>query len=200
MKTTSLTTGLAAVLCVTAAGTAHAHTGLGSTGGFMLGFAHPLGGLDHVLALTMVGLFAAQLGGRAVWLVPATFIATMMIGGILGMAGIAVPFIELGIGLSVLVLGGIVALQMRPSVSIAMMLAATFAVFHGHAHGAEMPQNAAGLAYGVGFVTAGALLLAFGIGLQRAIDTAFGKAGLMMVRSVGAGVAAIGLGAVSGIL
>src|SRR6187397_3549382 len=82
-----------------------AHTGVGDTSGFMHGFMHPLGGLDHQLAMILVGIFAYQLGGRALWLVPLTFVGIMAIGGLLGVAGISVPFIELGIGLSVIVLG-----------------------------------------------------------------------------------------------
>lgn len=90
-------------------GLAHAHTGLGDVSGFAHGFTHPLSGLDHILAMVMVGLFAAQLGGRARWLVPMSFVSVMMLGGVLGLAGIAVPFVELGIGLSIVVLGGAVA-------------------------------------------------------------------------------------------
>src|SRR5690606_25582361 len=101
---------LAAAAMLTAGATAaSAHTGIGSTGGFAHGFAHPLGGLDHILAMVMVGLYAAQLGGRALWLVPASFVCLMILGGVLGIAGMAVPFAELGIGLSVVVLGAVVA-------------------------------------------------------------------------------------------
>lgn len=199
MKTGLRIITIAAASYAMAAGAAHAHTGVGITNGFMPGFVHPIGGLDHVLAMLMVGLLAAQLGGRAVWLLPVSFIVTMALGGLMGMTGISVPFIEFGIGLSVFVLGTVIALQLRPAVPAAMTLAAFFALFHGHAHGTEMPETAAGLAYGIGFVAASALLLATGIGLHQAI-AAFGKARVVLVRSVGAGVAAIGLSLVSGIL
>src|ERR1043166_5664100 len=103
----------AAALLLATSGTAFAHTGHGDAGGFVHGFLHPLGGLDHVLAMGAAGLFAAHLGGRALWLVPATFVAVMALGGALGMAGGALPFVETGIALSVVVLGLAVALRMR---------------------------------------------------------------------------------------
>lgn len=200
MKRGLWTISLATALYAMTAGAAHAHTGVGSANGFMLGFSHPIGGLDHVLAMIMVGLFAAQLGGRALWLVPVSFITTMVLGGLLGMTGIAVPFVELGIGLSVLVLGAVIALQMRPAVPVVIALVGFFAVFHGHAHGTEMPETAAGFAYGIGFVAASALLHASGIGLHQAIEAGSRKAKLMLVRSIGTAVAAVGLGLVSGIV
>src|SRR4051794_40310489 len=99
----------AASLLMLVAGAAQAHTGIGDPAGFGHGFAHPLGGIDHVLAMVAVGLFAAQLGERALWLVPLSFVLVMIVGGVLGMPGIAVPFVEIGIGLSVVVLGLAVA-------------------------------------------------------------------------------------------
>jgi len=122
---------LAAFLAPTAA---LAHTGVGDTSGFMHGFMHPLGGLDHQLAMILVGIFAYQLGGRALWLVPLTFVGVMAIGGLLGVAGIPVPFIELGIALSVIVLGAIVAFGVKVPVAAAMGIVGLFAIFHGHAH------------------------------------------------------------------
>lgn len=151
---------------------AFAHVGIGDTVGFGHGFAHPLGGLDHVLTMVAVGVLAAQLGGRAAWLVPLAFIGMMTLGGVLGMAGIAVPFVEIGIGSSVVVLGLVVALGLDLPVAAAMALVGGFAIFHGHAHGAEMPETASGLAYGAGFVAATALLHASGIGLGLAIGRA----------------------------
>ena len=129
-----------------------AHTGVGDTSGFMRGFMHPLGGLDHQLAMILVGIFAYQLGGRALWLVPLTFVAVMAFGGFLGIAGIPVPFIELGIALSVIVLGAIVAFGVKVPVAAAMGIVGLFAIFHGHAHGSEMPMDASGLEYGLGFM------------------------------------------------
>jgi urease accessory protein len=153
-----------AVLAVLLAPTAAlAHTGVGDTSGFMHGFMHPLGGLDHQLAMILVGIFAYQLGGRAMWLVPLSFVAVMAFGGFLGIAGIPVPFIEAGIALSVIVLGAIVAFGVKVPVAVAMGIVGLFAIFHGHAHGSEMPMDASGLDYGLGFMLATALLHAAGI-------------------------------------
>lgn len=144
---------------------AWAHTGVGATVGFAHGFMHPIGGLDHVLAMVAVGLFAAQLGGRALWAVPATFVAVMALGGVLGVAGVPLPFVEFGIALSVVVLG-LVVLAGRPwPVGLAMAMVGVFAVFHGHAHGAEMPVGVSGVTYGLGFVIATTFLHAAGIGI-----------------------------------
>jgi urease accessory protein len=143
-------------------GVAMAHPGHGADG-LVHGMAHPLLGLDHILAMVLVGVFAAQLGGRALWLVPGSFLAVMGLGGVLGAAGVALPFVEIGIALSVVVLGAIVAFGGRAPLLVAMGLAGLFALFHGHAHGAEIPENAGGLAYAAGFLAATALL--HGVGL-----------------------------------
>jgi len=142
-----------------------AHVGVGPTSGFSNGFLHPLGGFDHLCAMIAVGLWAAQQGKRAVWAVPLAFMAMMALGGALGMAGLALPFVEQGIAASVLVLGVLIAAAARLPLAAGVLLVAAFAVFHGHAHGAEMPRTASGLAYGAGFVAATALLHAFGVGL-----------------------------------
>ena len=118
MKRILLRAGLAAMAM--APGAAFAHTGIGSTHGFTHGFLHPLGGLDHELAMTLVGLFAWQLGGRAIWLVPSTFVAMMAVGGALGAGGVALPFVEIGIAASVIILGLVVALGVRAPVALAM--------------------------------------------------------------------------------
>ena len=140
-----------------------AHVGVGSTSGFAHGFIHPLSGLDHQLAMILVGVFAYQLGGRALWLVPLTFVSVMAIGGFLGVMGVPIPFVEVGIALSVVVLGAIVAIGVRAP--LAMGAVGLFAIFHGHAHGSEMPLDASGLEYGVGFMLATAVLHAVGIGM-----------------------------------
>jgi urease accessory protein len=142
-----------------------AHPGHEGTPGFIHGFVHPLGGLDHILAMVAVGLFAARLGGRALWLVPASFVVTMAVAGVAGMTGFGLAYVEAGIALSILVLGAAIALEMTMPVAAAMGLVAFFAIFHGHAHGAEMPETMSGLAYGAGFVAATAALHALGIGL-----------------------------------
>ena len=172
---------------------AFAHTSVGDTGGFMHGFMHPLGGLDHQLAMILVGIFAYQLGGRAMWLVPLTFVAVMAFGGFLGIAGIPVPFIEIGIALSVVVLGAIVAFGVKVPVAVAMGIVGLFAVFHGHAHGSEMPMDASGLDYGLGFMLATALLHAAGIGIGFLIGMTSKSLGNNVYRVAG------GLASVAGV-
>lgn len=152
---------------------ASAHVGVGDTHGFVHGFSHPLSGIDHLLVMIAVGLFAAHLDGRALWLVPLTFVSVMALAGVAGMAGVRLPFVEIGIGLSVVVLGLAIAFQLSIPTLVAMILVGFFAIFHGHAHGTEMPQTVSGLSYGVGFICATAMLHAIGIALGLAI----GKAG-----------------------
>ncbi|MFG1240235.1 HupE/UreJ family protein [Xanthobacter autotrophicus DSM 597] len=179
---------------------AFAHTGAGAVHGFSHGFAHPLGGLDHLLAMVTVGIFAWQLGGRAVWAVPATFVGLMAVGGALGVSGIDVPFVELGIALSVTVLGGVVAFGLKAPLAAAMAMVGFFAIFHGHAHGVEMPADASGLAYGLGFMVATAGLHLAGIGLGMAIGR-FGELhGEKFVRGAGAAVAVAGVGIMAGLV
>lgn len=170
-----------------------AHTGHGATGGFAHGFVHPIFGMDHVLAMVAVGLFAGQLGGRALWLVPAAFVGVMALGGALGVAGIAVPAVEIGIALSVVVLGAAVAFRLKAPVALAMILVGAFAVFHGHAHGTEMPETAVGLAYGAGFMLATALLHGAGIGLGFLAAKAAEARGTLLVRGLGGAMSAFGL-------
>ncbi|KAB7742076.1 urease accessory protein [Parvibaculum sedimenti] len=152
-----------------ASGSAEAHTGMGSASGFVHGFAHPISGIDHVLAMVAVGLFAAHLGGRALWLVPLSFASMMIVGGALGMTGFHIPFVEFGIGLSIVVLGAAIAFSLDTPTSAAMAVVGFFAVFHGHAHGAEMPETASGFEYGLGFVLATVALHGLGIGLGLAL-------------------------------
>ena len=144
---------------------AYAHTGAGDTHGLVHGFMHPLSGVDHIVAMVGVGLFAAHLGGRALWLVPAAFVAMMALAGGLSAAGNSIPLVETGITISVISVGLIIALEMQVPVATAMVLVGFFAIFHGHAHGAELPENASELAYGAGFVFATALLHGFGAGI-----------------------------------
>ena len=167
-----------------------------ATPDFLHGFLHPLGGLDHVLAMVAVGLFAVQLGGRALWLVPASFVAVMAAAGLAGMAGIEIPHVEVGIALSVLVLGAVIALRVNMPVAAAMGLVGFFAVFHGHAHGAEMPETASGLAYGVGFVVATASLHGLGIALGLVIgQTTFAR---RITQIGGAAAALVGVALLAG--
>lgn len=140
---------------------AHAHAGAGHASGW----AHPFGGLDHVCAMIAVGLWAAQMGARAVWLVPLTFITVMALGGVLGMAAFPLAFAEQGIVMSLLVLGVLIAAAIRLPLAASAAVVGVFALCHGYAHGAEMPQDASGLIYAAGFMLATALLHASGTGM-----------------------------------
>lgn len=143
---------------------AQAHVGAGGTHAFSHGALHPLGGLDHLCAMLAVGLWAAQMGGRALWAVPLTFVGVMTLGGVAGMSGWDLPLVEPGIVLSVLLLGVLIAAAVRLPLAASMILVGLFALFHGHAHGTEMPFDASGLAYATGFVLTTAFLHAAGIG------------------------------------
>jgi urease accessory protein len=155
-----------------APGAAFAHTGAGAHDhGFAYGFLHPLGGFDHLLAMIAVGLLAAHLGARALWLVPLSFVALMAAGGAIGFAEIRVPYVELLIAASVIVLGALVALRANLPLAAAMLVAGFFAIFHGHAHGAELPGGSSPFAYAAGFLIATALLhvagIAIGLGIAK---------------------------------
>ena len=167
---------IAAALAASSA--AQAHVGVGDTNSFVHGLAHPMGGVDHVLAMLAVGIFAAHLGGRALYLVPLAFVFMMIAGGAVGMAGVSLPFVEAGIGLSVLVFGMAIAFSLDVPTAVAMMLVGSFAIFHGHAHGAEMPGSASGLEYGAGFIFATVTLHVVGMALgliAREMSPVLGK-------------------------
>jgi urease accessory protein len=189
--TKSSTMIAAAALVTVAASPAFAHTGAAFLGdsGFAAGFFHPLFGLDHLLAMLGVGMWGAQLGGRAVWAVPAAFVTVMIAGAALALAGAPLPMVELGIGGSVLVMGGLIALGARMPLALAMGLAGLFALFHGHAHGTELPGFAHPPAFGAGFVLATAMLHAAGSGLAYVSQA---QASRLPVRLSGAAMAAIG--------
>jgi urease accessory protein len=142
---------------------ASAHILPGTSHGFSDGFLHPLTGWDHLLAMIAVGLWAAQHRGRAIWLIPLSFVGVMLLGGILGVTGVTMPGAELAIAISVLVLGGLVATVTRFTPSLSMALVGFFALFHGYAHGHEMPAAVGALPFSVGFVLATALLHGVGI-------------------------------------
>jgi urease accessory protein len=143
---------------------AHAHPGHGSSS-LAHGFSHPIVGWDHLLAMIAVGLWAAQLGGRVRWQMPAVFLGIMMLGGLLGMTGVSVPAVEQAIVASVLILGVLIGAAVRLPATASVTIVAMFALFHGLAHGAEMPGDASGLSYAGGFTTATALLHLAGLGL-----------------------------------
>lgn len=188
------TLGLAAALLALVAAPAWAHTGVGPVHGALHGFAHPLGGWDHLLAMVAVGLWAAQRTGKAVWLIPAGFVLGMVGGGMLGMGGVAMPAVEAGIVFSVMLLGALVAAAIRPPLVASVLLVAFFGMLHGHAHGAEMPAAVSGISYALGFVAATALLHASGVfaalGLRRLASQ---PTSLRAVRLVGSAIAAAGV-------
>lgn len=175
---------------------AHAHVLQGDPTGLHHGFMHPFSGLDHILAMIAVGLWASQLGGRSTWMVPASFVGVMTIGGVLGASGVQVPFVETGIIVSILFLGLLVMAAIRMPVWAGMLIVGVFAIFHGHAHGAEMPATLSGFAYGAGFVMATALL--HGIGLsagflaQRSASTSSLR-GVSLLRVSGACIVVLGV-------
>ena len=144
---------------------AWAHVEGSPAGGFASGLAHPVSGLDHVLAMVAVGLWGAQLGAPAVWVLPVAFPMVMAFGGALGLMGFGLPGVEMGIAVSAIALGAMVLMEARPPLWLAAVLVGFFAIFHGHAHGTELPEGASGLHYSVGFVLATGLLHAAGIAM-----------------------------------
>lgn len=142
---------------------AFAHPGGGDISGFWYGFVHPVSGLDHLLTMLAVGFWAAQAGGNRVWMIPATFVTLLLAGGVAGMQGVPLPYVEQGIAASLLMLGVLVAIAGRLNMSASIAMVGCFAVFHGHAHGAEIPAGAMVLAYSCGFALATIILHGVGI-------------------------------------
>lgn len=161
---------LAGTVFLLASGVTLAHPSHERASSFMAGFDHPIGGFDHLLAMLAIGLWAASLGGRALWAIPSAFVITMLAGGGLAVAGLSVPFVEQGILLSVIVLGALVLFAKRLPTAVCVATAGAFALFHGAAHGIEMPLNANGLQYALGFAlaTAGLHVVGLGFGLWMA--------------------------------
>jgi urease accessory protein len=180
-----------------AATAAAAHTGETVGGGFVAGFLHPILGWDHVAAMVAVGLWGAFLGPPAIWLLPVTFPLVMALGGALGVVGVPIPGIEFGIAASALMIGAAVMLALRPPLVIAAVVVGFFAIFHGHAHGTEMPQAASPLAYAAGFVIGTGLLHLAGISLGL---LARSQTGALAVRAMGGLIALAGLGFLTGTL
>jgi urease accessory protein len=191
---------LGLILSMVLVGAAEAHTGAGMTHGFTSGFGHPLSGVDHILAMVAVGMFAAHLGGRALWLVPCSFVAMMAVGGVLGITGVDLPLVEIGIAMSVIVLGALVALQTSMPTVVAMGIVGFFALFHGHAHGAEMPEDAGGLTYAVGFMLATVLLHVGGIGLGLGVSRLASAYSRRIIQAGGVAMAAAGVGILTGVI
>ena len=181
---------LAVAALAMAAGGALAHTGAGHDYSFFAGLSHPFTGLDHMLAMVSVGLWAGLNGGRALWAWPAAFVGVMVAGGVLGAAEIPLPLIEPGILASVVVLGLMIVLAVQLPVVAGAAIIAVFALLHGHAHGSEVHLEFAAATHALGFVAATAILHAIGVGIAL---VASGNAGRMAVRGVGALVVAAGI-------
>ncbi|WP_078120467.1 HupE/UreJ family protein [Thiosocius teredinicola] len=178
----------------------HAHTDVGAASGFLSGFLHPVFGVDHLIAMVAVGLWGAQLGKPAIWILPITFPAVMALGALFGIAGLPLPGVEIGIAASALILGLMVTFAAKPALWIAGLVVAAFALWHGHAHGTEIPDATNPLAYGIGFVVSTGLLHLAGIIIGLLVRW---PAGAIMVRASGSAIAALGvyfLGANLGLL
>lgn len=167
-----------------------AHVQQGQAAGFVAGLQHPVSGMDHVLAMVGVGLWGAQLGVPAIWLLPVTFPLVMAFGGFLGLVGVPLPGVEIGIAASAILLGSMVATQSRPPLWLAAVIVGAFAVFHGHAHGTELPPGHSGLLYSAGFVVATGCLHATGVLIGLVHRWPWGQVAL---RWAGAGIAVAGL-------
>ena len=191
MRARYITMAMALIL---AASPAQAHIRQGEATGFLSGLAHPVSGLDHIIAMVAVGLWGAQLGAPAIWLLPVTFPMVMAFGGFLGLIGIPLPGVEIGIALSGVLLGAMVLFEIKAPLYLAAALVGIFGLYHGHAHGAELPPGENGLLYSLGFVLATGALHAAGIGIGTIHRWHWGRAAL---RLAGAG---ISLGGVSFLL
>ena len=168
---------------------AFAHTSADG-GGFFAGLSHPVLGFDHLLAMVSVGILSAQMGGKAIWTVPSTFVSVMLVGGLLGINNVPLFSVELGISLSVLVLGVALAVDKKLPIVFAMLFVGFFALFHGHAHGTEMPRLAEPKYYALGFVVGTAGIHIAGV-LIGVISQRFTQ-GAQLLRFLGAGIAGIG--------
>jgi urease accessory protein len=186
-----------AALMMLGASPAFAHVGAGSTASFAAGVAHPLSGLDHITVMVAVGLWAALKGQRALWVWPATFVGVMLIGGALGMAHVALPFVEPGILASVVALGLMVALAVDLPVAAGAAIVGLFALFHGHAHGTEVAETVGGIEYMAGFALATASLHAIGIGFALTMQRASLRP---VIRLAGVACVLVGVGLYAGVL
>jgi urease accessory protein len=186
-----------ALLLILFSATASAHEATGLAGGFTSGFMHPLLGWDHVVAMVAVGLWGAFLGSPAIWILPVVFPLVMAFGGALGVIGVPIPAVETGIAVSAVVLGLMVAAAARPSVGVAAVIVGIFAIFHGHAHGTELPGAVNPIAYSLGFVIATGLLHLGGIAFGTLAQWPAGK---LLVRAGGGAIALAGLGFLTGVV
>lgn len=179
-----------AVVALCFSQSAEAHVEKGEAIGFLTGLRHPISGLDHVLAMISVGLWGAQLGTPAVWVLPVAFPMVMALGGMMGLMGIPLPGTEYGIAASMILLGAVVLFELKPPLWVAGSLVAFFAIFHGHAHGTELPPGQNGLLYSMGFVCATGLLHGVGISIGLVHRWTWGQ---MFLRLAGAFTASMGV-------
>jgi urease accessory protein len=196
-RDTARKTALLGLLVVLWAHQAEAHILPGQATGFLSGVLHPISGLDHILAMVSVGLWGAELGAPAIWILPVTFPMMMAFGGLLGFLGVPLPGTEIGIALSMVVLGVAVAMAWRPPLPVVMAIVAVFAVFHGHAHGTELPGGESALLYSLGFVVATGFLHLVGIATGLIYRWGWGQSAL---RLAGSGVSLAGVLFLVGVL
>lgn len=182
---------LVPALMLALASSAAAHSAAGAVGGFSSGFFHPLMGLDHIVAMVAVGLWGAFLGGRAMWALPVVFPVVMAFGGAMGVLGIPLPGVEIGIALSGIILGLMVALAARPKLWVAAVIVGFFAIFHGHAHGTELPSAANALTFAIGFVISTGLLHLSGIAFGLLVRWPWGQ---IAIRVGGVAISLVGCG------
>ena len=196
-KTDRFSIALMVAILLLFASVANAHEGAGVAGGFYSGFLHPVLGWDHVAAMVAVGLWGAFLGNPAIWILPVVFPLVMAFGGAIGVAGIELPAVETGIATSAVILGAMVAFAARPPIWVAAVIVGAFAIFHGHAHGTELPAAANPLAYSLGFVIATGLLHLCGIAFGLLVRW---PAGTVLVRAGGGVIALAGVGFLTGVV
>jgi urease accessory protein len=189
--------GLCVLLLLLVPATASAHTETGAIGGFLSGFKHPLTGLDHMVAMLAVGLWGAFLGSRAMWTLPVVFPVVMALGGAAGVLGVPLPAVETGIALSGVMLGLLVAFATKPPLWAAAIVVGFFGIFHGHAHGTELPNSANALAYSIGFVVSTGLLHLCGIAFGLLARWPWGR---VAVRAGGGVIAGVGFAFLFGLL
>jgi urease accessory protein len=188
---------LVVLLSVGSVGVANAHDGAGISGGLISGFLHPLLGWDHVAAMVAVGLWGAFLGKPSLWVLPVVFPMIMALGGAYGVLGLPLPAVEAGIAVSAIVLGAMVAFATRAPLWVAAVIVASFAVFHGYAHGLELPNSVSPITYSVGFVVATGLLHLVGIGFGLLVRWPAGK---VAIRAGGGIIALAGVGFLTGMV
>lgn len=184
MKTPPLKAALLLLAILLLPRMASAHMAGGETGGFLSGMHHPISGWDHILAMVAVGLWGAQLGKPANWMLPVTFPLVMAFGGFLGLIGVPIPAVEFGIALSAIILGFMVFSENRPQLWLAAVIVGIFAIYHGHAHGTELPPGESGLLYSAGFVIATGCLHGVGIALGLAHRWTNGRAAIRWAGAV----------------